>query len=114
MKWDISKISEWKAEEFPRAAVIPECGNSDDYNVGGWRSERPIHDPEVCIQCMLCWVFCPDSAVLIENETMVGFDLTKCKGCSICATECPSNPKFEGRKAIEMVPEGCELPGVKK
>ncbi|MHB9004161.1 MAG: 4Fe-4S binding protein [Coriobacteriia bacterium] len=114
MKWDISKINEWKAEEFPRAAVIPECGNSDDYDVGGWRSERPWRDPEVCTQCMLCWVFCPDSAVLVEDEKMVGFDLTKCKGCGICASECPKNPKFDGRKAIEMVLEGCEVPGVKK
>lgn len=114
MKWDISKINEWKAEEFPRAAVIPECGNSDDYDVGGWRSERPWRDPDVCTQCMLCWVFCPDSAVLVEDEKMVGFDLTKCKGCGICASECPKNPKFEGRKAIEMVLEGCEMPGVTK
>ena len=27
-KWDVTKIDEWKAEEFPRGAVIPEAGNS--------------------------------------------------------------------------------------
>jgi pyruvate ferredoxin oxidoreductase delta subunit len=111
-KWDISKISEWKSEDFPRAAVIPESGNSDDYNVGGWRSERPYRDEKVCTQCMLCWIFCPDSSVLVEDAKVVGFDFEHCKGCGICAAECPSNPKF-GRKAIEMVPEGCEMPGVK-
>ena len=31
-----------------------------------------------------------------------GFDLDHCKGCGMCANECPSD-------AITMVPEGCEL-----
>jgi pyruvate ferredoxin oxidoreductase delta subunit len=112
VKWDISKVNEWKSEDFPRGATIPDGGNSDAYNVGGWRSERPVRDEEVCTQCLLCWIYCPDSSVLLEGEKMVGFDLNHCKGCGICATECPKNPKF-GKKAIEMVPEGCELPGVK-
>ena len=107
-KWDVSDINSWKAEQFPRGAAIPEAGNSNDYITGGWRSERPERDPEVCTQCMLCFIFCPDTSVLVENGEMVGFDLDHCKGCGICAAECPSNPKF-GRKAIEMVPEGCEL-----
>lgn len=108
MKWDISNVNKWKAEEFPRAAVIPESGNSDDYDVGGWRSERPVHDVESCTNCMLCFINCPDSAVIVVDEKVVGFDLKHCKGCGICANECPLNPKF-GRKAIEMVPEGCEF-----
>lgn len=112
MKWDISRVNEWKADELPLGGVIPAAGNSDEYNVGGWRSERPVHDDEVCIQCMLCWIFCPDSSVVLEGGKVVGFDLAHCKGCGICANECPTNPKF-GKKAIEMVPEGCELPGVK-
>lgn len=107
-KWDISKLNQWKAEEFPRAAIIPEAGNSHDYNVGGWRSERPNHDMEACTNCMLCYIFCPDSAVRLENGQVVGFDYEHCKGCGICANECPTNPKF-GRKAIYMSPEGCEL-----
>ncbi|MCG2808464.1 MAG: 4Fe-4S binding protein [Coriobacteriia bacterium] len=112
MKWDISNINEWTVEDFPHAAIIPESGNSDDYNVGGWRSERPYRDDEVCTQCMLCWIFCPDTAVVVKDEKVVDFDLAHCKGCGICANECPTNPKF-GKSAIEMVPEGCELPGVK-
>lgn len=112
MKWDISRFNEWKTEEFPPGGVIPVGGNSHDYDVGGWRSERPERDEQVCTQCLLCWIFCPDSSVLLEGEKVVGFDLSHCKGCGLCASECPTNPKF-GRKAIEMVPEGCELPGVK-
>lgn len=111
-KWDISRVNEWKSHEFPRAAVIPEAGNSESYNVGGWRSERPHHDAEACTQCMLCWVFCPDSSIRLEDGKVVGIDYDHCKGCGICAAECPVNPKV-GRKAMQMSPEGCELPEVK-
>lgn len=108
-KWDITRVNQWKADEFPRGAVIPEAGNSNAYNVGGWRSERPVHDAEVCTQCMLCFIFCPDSSVRLEEGRVVGFDYDHCKGCGICEVACPSNPKFSGRKAITMSPEGCEL-----
>jgi pyruvate ferredoxin oxidoreductase delta subunit len=106
-KWDVSDINTWKSDQFPLGAVIPEAGNSHDYVTGGWRSERPYRDDEKCTQCLLCWVFCPDSSVLVEDEKVTDFDLDHCKGCGICAHECPPN-------AIEMVPEGCELPGVKE
>jgi len=111
MSWDISRVNQWKSDEFPRGAVIPEAGNSDGYDVGGWRSERPFREEEVCIQCRLCWICCPDSAVVLEGDKVAGFDFKHCKGCGICANECPVNPKF-GRKSISMSPEGCELKGV--
>jgi len=104
--WDISTIGEWKCDEFPRGAVIPTAGNSNDYVTGGWRSERPFRDDAKCTQCLLCWVFCPDTSVLVADEKVYDFDLEHCKGCGICAKECPVD-------AIDMVPEGCELPGVK-
>ena len=47
---------------------------------------------------MLCWAFCPDGAVQVEEGQLKGIDLAHCKGCGICAQECP-------RKAIEMVEE---------
>lgn len=109
MKWDISKIDTWTSPDFPRGAIIPEAGNSNDYVTGGWRSDRPVRVEEKCTQCLLCWIFCPDTAVIVEDEKVVGFDLDHCKGCGICADQCPTNPKFDS-KAITMVPEGCELP----
>jgi pyruvate ferredoxin oxidoreductase delta subunit len=110
VSWDISRVNEWKHDEFPRGAVIPEAGNSDAYSVGGWRSERPYRDEEICTQCLLCWIVCPDSSVVAKEGKVVAFDYEHCKGCGICANECPVDPKF-GKSAIEMVPEGCELRG---
>jgi pyruvate ferredoxin oxidoreductase delta subunit len=43
---------------------------------------------------------CPDSAVFAEDGKMMGFDLDHCKGCGICAVECPDKVK-----AIKMVEE---------
>jgi len=112
MKWDFTKMDEWRTHDFPLGAAIPEAGNSQYYVTGGWRSERPVWTEEKCTQCLLCFIFCPDSAVYVEDGKMTGFNLDHCKGCGICAVACPTNPKFES-KAIDMVPEGCELPEVK-
>ena len=105
-KWDISGIDEWASDEYPRGATIPTAGNSTAYVTGGWRSERPVRDEAACTQCLICWIFCPDTSVLVEGEKVVEFDYEHCKGCGICAHECPA-------KCIAMVPEGCELPEVK-
>lgn len=106
MKWDISDINSWTYKQFPAGAVIPEAGNSSDYVTGGWRSERPWRNDEKCTQCLLCWIVCPDSSIRVEGEKVTTFDLDHCKGCGICAQVCPVD-------AIDMVPEGCDLPEVK-
>ncbi len=35
---------------------------------GAWRNIRPEIDLSNCIQCGICWKFCPDVAIYIENE----------------------------------------------
>ncbi len=42
----------------------------------------------VCFECDNCWHFCPDAAV-IKKEGGYRIDYDYCKGCGICAEECP-------------------------
>ncbi len=41
----------------------------------------------VCNRCDNCWVFCPDLSIIRNEEYSVNYDY--CKGCGICARECP-------------------------
>lgn len=92
------KLKGWK--DVPIGGVIMEKGNSEEYNSGSWRTFRPVIDLEKCINCLFCWIYCPDSSVVLQDGKVVGFDYTHCKGCGICAKECP--PKAH---AIMMVEE---------
>mgnify|MGYP002625180776 CR=1 FL=1 len=62
---------------------------------GKWRTLRPVKDETKCIGCLLCWVYCPEA--VIDKQT-ISIDYQYCKGCGICAHECPV-------KAITMVKE---------
>jgi len=86
----------WK--EIPIAGLIVEAGNAREYKTGDWRTFKPVRDVEKCTDCLTCWIYCPDSSILVSGEKMVGFDYDHCKGCSICAQVCPV-------KCIEMVKE---------
>jgi len=106
-------------QDIPIGGMILEAGNAVGYLTGGWRAFRPVPGEAECIHCFQCWLFCPDSSILVdaEHEKMVGFDLEHCKGCGICATICPVNVKAikeageelarqDPRLCIRMVEEG--------
>jgi len=93
----MSKLKGWK--ELPIGLVV-EAGSSLEFETGDWRSERPVWDEKKCIHCLTCWIYCPDSAVIVEDGKVKGIDYRYCKGCGICAEECP--PKI---KAITMMKE---------
>ncbi|MFA0784889.1 2-oxoacid:acceptor oxidoreductase family protein [Fervidibacter sacchari] len=88
----------WK--ELPMGGVIPEPATSAMYRTGSWRLERPIFDPQKCVQCLMCWLVCPDASIILENGKVVGIDYDHCKGCGLCSLQCP--PKA---KALTMVLE---------
>ena len=97
--------------EVTEGGVVLQPGNSTTYLTGTWRTMRPVRDLEQCTQCLICWIMCPDSSITIENGKVAGFDYDHCKGCGICAAECPVNIKKphsvtgEMGKVIHMVPE---------
>ena len=47
--------------------------------------------------CLGCRDVCPDTSVFVKKEVYV-INYDYCKGCGLCANECPVN-------AIKMVPE---------
>jgi 2-oxoacid:acceptor oxidoreductase delta subunit (pyruvate/2-ketoisovalerate family) len=53
----------------------------------------------VCNRCELCLIFCPDMAIRRKEGGGFEVDLRYCKGCGLCAAECP-------RGAITMTREG--------
>ena len=94
----MSKLKGWK--DIPIGGLITTSGTAADYETGSWRTFKPIWDEEKCVHCLLCWLFCPDSAVLVKDGRVLGIDYDHCKGCGICAKECPKKVQ-----AIQMVLE---------
>lgn len=80
-----------------------EPGPGDGGRTGSWRVLRPVIDLEKCIPakrnkpaCFTCWLYCPDG--VISRTIPPKIDYEYCKGCEICAQECPAD-------AITMVEE---------
>ncbi|MDY6844436.1 MAG: 4Fe-4S binding protein [Thermodesulfobacteriota bacterium] len=94
----MSTLKGWK--DLTIGTAILEPGSSEAYHTGGWRDYRPIHSKEKCTNCLLCWIYCPEGAVLVEDGKVAGIKYDYCKGCGICAEECPAKVK-----AIEMIDE---------
>ena len=86
----------WK--QLTIGGLITDAGNAVQYETGTWRAMRPILDKEKCTNCLTCWVYCPEGSIETEDSKVTGIDLYHCKGCGICASECP-------KKAISMKDE---------
>jgi len=89
-------LKRWEELE-PGGTVLP--AEAEQPHTGGWRTGlRPEVELSRCVNCLLCWLHCPDSAIVLDGTTFTGFDYDFCKGCEICAEVCPVD-------AIGMVPE---------
>ena len=97
-----TKEKNWK--EIPIGGLIVVPGSSHQYKTGDWRTYKPVHSPENCINCLFCWLHCPDSSVIVKDGKMCGFDYDHCKGCGVCAKICPGKPNKDKVKvkAIKM------------
>ncbi len=84
-------------EDLPEVCIATEP--SDQIKTASWRTMRPLIRLEACTKCNVCWKFCPDVAIAINEDGYPVVLLDYCKGCGICAEECKP-------RAIDMVKEG--------
>ncbi len=77
------------APHYVSTSLIMSTGNSPQKKTGGWRTSRPVIDYSKCTNCMVCFVYCPDSAIHLDADGAPRIDYDNCKGCMICLTECP-------------------------
>jgi pyruvate ferredoxin oxidoreductase delta subunit len=85
-------------QDIEVGAIATEPGSADRYKSGDWRSRRPTYDFSKCIKCALCQTYCPEGCIHQKEDGTYEADLYYCKGCGICAKECP-------KKVITMVEE---------
>jgi pyruvate ferredoxin oxidoreductase delta subunit len=87
----------WKQVDPGAQVMTP--GSSVNYRSSDWSSVVSEFLPENCIQCLQCWVFCPDNCITVEDQKVTGIDEFYCKGCGICVEICPTDPK-----SLKLVP----------
>ncbi len=81
------------------APAIHGALTSERVKTGLWRSMRPVIDYQRCNRCWwMCSTFCPDGAIRVDGAGWPEIDYEHCKGCMVCATQCPPH-------AIEAIPE---------
>jgi len=88
----------WK--ELPEGDIL-KSGTAVQFETGDWRTKKPVWDEKLCIQCLFCYIYCPDSAITVKDSKVTGVDYRFCKGCGICENVCPVKPV----KAIRMFKE---------
>jgi pyruvate ferredoxin oxidoreductase delta subunit len=94
-----TKEATWR--DLPAAGIVPQAGNAAEYETGSWRTAgKPVRDDEACIDCLVCWITCPDVAIQVKDGKVSGTEYLYeyCKGCGICVEVCPVH-------CIQMVPE---------
>ncbi|ODT43344.1 MAG: hypothetical protein ABS70_08350 [Nitrospira sp. SCN 59-13] len=72
-------------------ARISAAGNSVLRETGGWRTFRPVLVADKCNGCWLCFAYCPDGVIAMNQEDRPVVDYAHCKGCQICVHECPTH-----------------------
>ncbi len=92
------KESELTWRDIEIGGIATEPASARQYRTGDWRSQRPTYDFNRCIKCGICYIFCPEGCIGKNAEGHFEADLYYCKGCGICARECPT-------KVITMVEE---------
>ncbi len=95
-----------KTRSCGHLAAASSPANGEAGRTGDWRVKYPQIDYKKCTPartnkeaCFICWMYCPDA--VISRTVPPVIDLKYCKGCGICAEECPT-------KAITMIDQNSE------
>ena len=81
----------------PRGLAIPKRVKSFEEVYSGFSEEEARKEAQRCFSCGTCpecdncMVFCPDAAISRNPEGGYLINYDYCKGCGICASECPRN-----------------------
>ncbi|MCP5002312.1 MAG: NAD(P)-binding protein [Hyphomicrobiales bacterium] len=106
---EFSKLNTWYYSDAPRTVrpMLDVVRRSSGFAevVGDLNEDNALFEARRCMscgncfECDNCYGICPDNAVTkLGPGKRFEFKYDYCKGCSICATECPCG-------AIKMVPE---------
>ena len=96
---DASRAHRPQLEAARRSSTFDEVVQGLDRDTALYEARRCL-SCGTCFSCDNCFGMCPDNAVIKTDDpdTPYVIDLDYCKGCGICAAECPAG-------AISMVPE---------
>ena len=103
------RINAWYYSDAPKTVrpqlEIARRTSSFDEVQGGLTEDNALFEARRCLscgncfECDNCYGVCPDNAVIkLGAGNRFQFNYDYCKGCGVCAAECPCG-------AIEMVPE---------
>jgi pyruvate ferredoxin oxidoreductase delta subunit len=81
------RLKEW--EKLDPGGKLDTPGSSRNYHTGNWRNQIPILDKGKCDNCLTCVGFCPEDCIIVKDKKVSHVDYRYCKGCGICAKECP-------------------------
>ena len=103
------RLNTWYYSDAPKLVqpVLDDVRRQSTFNevFGGLTADSALFEARRCLscgncfECNNCYGMCPDNAVIKPNGSRtfrINYDY--CKGCGICAAECPCG-------AIEMIPE---------
>ena len=85
--------------EYVRGGTIHACATSKAMKTGSWRVFIPVLIEGKCNQCKLCHWYCPDACITV-TEAGISIDFDYCKGCGICAVECPTQAIVMEREEV--------------
>lgn len=70
--------------------IVVAGGSSVANKTGTWSSRQAVVDQKKCIKCHQCVIYCPEGCIDIEADRKnVKVNADYCKGCLVCAVECP-------------------------